>query len=104
MFDSTVLSKILRAERDEWRRVHNEQLYVLYSSPNIIRVIKSRRMRQANHVARMADRRSGGTRGKETRNTLAYILKWIFKKQDREAWTGLIWLRRGSDSGLWRVQ
>jgi hypothetical protein len=41
----------------EWRRPHTEELYVLYSSPNIIRIIKSRSMRQAGHVARMEDER-----------------------------------------------
>jgi hypothetical protein len=41
----------------EWRRLHNEELNALYSSPNIIRVIKSRRMRWAGHVARMGERR-----------------------------------------------
>jgi hypothetical protein len=39
------------------RRLHNKELYVLYSSPNIIRVIKSRRLRWAEHVARMGERR-----------------------------------------------
>jgi hypothetical protein len=41
----------------EWRRLHNEELYALYSSPNIIRVINSRKLRWAGHVARMEERR-----------------------------------------------
>jgi hypothetical protein len=41
----------------EWRRLHNEKLHDLYSSPNIVRVIKSRRMRWAGHVARMGEGR-----------------------------------------------
>jgi hypothetical protein len=41
----------------EWRRLHNEELNDLYSSPNIIRVIKSRRMRWAGHVACMVEKR-----------------------------------------------
>ena len=41
----------------EWRRLHNKELYALYSSPNIIRVIKSTRLEWAEHVARMGDKR-----------------------------------------------
>jgi len=41
----------------EWRRLHNEKLSDLYSSPNIVRVIKSRRMRWVGHVARMGEER-----------------------------------------------
>jgi hypothetical protein len=56
-----VLRKIFGPKRDEvtgeWRRIHNEKLYALYSSPNIIRVIKSRRLRWVGHVARMGERR-----------------------------------------------
>ena len=55
----------------EWRRLHNEELNDLYSSPNIVRVIKSRIMRWAGHVARMGEERGllglgGETGGKET--------------------------------------
>jgi hypothetical protein len=56
-----VLRRILGPKRDEvteeWRRLHNKELYALYSSPNIIRVIKSRRLRWAGHVSRMGERR-----------------------------------------------
>ena len=56
-----MLRKISGPERDEvtgeWRRLHNEELYAVYSSPNIIRVIKSRRLGWAGHVARMGERR-----------------------------------------------
>jgi hypothetical protein len=42
----------------DWRKLHNEELHNLYSSPNIIRMIKSRRMRWAGHVARMGEKRN----------------------------------------------
>jgi len=42
---------------EEWRRLHNEELNDMYSSPNIVRVIKSRRMRRARHVASMGEER-----------------------------------------------
>ena len=42
---------------EEWRRLHNAELHALYSSPNVFRVIKSRRMRWTGHVARMGDRK-----------------------------------------------
>jgi hypothetical protein len=42
---------------DEWRKLHNDELNDLYSSPNIVRVVKSRRMRWAGHVARMGEKR-----------------------------------------------
>jgi len=61
VFEKCVLRGICGAKRDEvtgeWRQLHNEEFNVLYSSPNIVRVIKSRRMRWAGHVARMGERR-----------------------------------------------
>jgi hypothetical protein len=57
VFENRVLRRIFGPKRDEvtgeWRRLHNEELNDLYSSRNIIRVIKSRRMSWARHVARM---------------------------------------------------
>ena len=57
VFENKVLKRILGPKRDEvtgeWRKLHNEELNNLYSSPNIILVIKSRRIRLAGHVALM---------------------------------------------------
>jgi len=61
VFENMVLMRIFRPRRDEvtreLRRLHNEKLNNLYTSPNIVRVIKSRRMRWAGHVARMCEER-----------------------------------------------
>jgi hypothetical protein len=60
-FENKVLRRIFGPKRDEvtgeWRILHKKELYALYSSQNIIRVIKSRRLRWAGHVARMGERR-----------------------------------------------
>jgi transcription termination factor 2 len=61
VFENRVLRKVFGPKRDEvtweWRKLHNEELNDLYTSPNIVRVVKSRRMRWAGHVARMGEDR-----------------------------------------------
>jgi hypothetical protein len=114
VFENRVLRRIFGPKRDEatgeWTRLHNEELNDLYSSRNIIRVIKSRRMRWAGHVACMGEkgsadrillgrpeeRRPLGRLGIDER----IILKWILKRWDGWAWTGLSWLGIGTGGGL----
>jgi hypothetical protein len=60
VFENKVLRKIFETKSDEvtggWRKLHNEELRDLYSSPSIIRIINSRRMRWAEYVARMGEK------------------------------------------------
>jgi hypothetical protein len=62
VFENRVLKRIFGPKRDEvsgeWRKVHNEELHDLYSSPSIIRIMKSRKMRWAGNVARMGKKRN----------------------------------------------
>ena len=97
-----VLRRIFGPRRDEvtgeWRRLHNEELNVLYCSPNFVRVIKSRRMRWAGHVARMGERRGytwfwwGNLRGRDHLGDPGVdgriILRWMLRKWDVVVWTG----------------
>jgi hypothetical protein len=58
VFENRVLRRIFGLKKEvtgDWRKLHNEELNNLYSSPNINRMIKSRRMRWAGHVARMRE-------------------------------------------------
>jgi len=95
----------------DWRRLHNEEHHGMYSSPNIVRVIKSRRIRWAGRVARTGQMRSAygvleitinaGNYFDELRVHGRLIFKWIFKKsnvgtdwivlaQDRDRWWALL--------------
>jgi hypothetical protein len=62
VFENRVLRRIFGTKKDEvkreWRKLHNEELRDLYSSPSIIRIIKSRKVRWARHVARMGEKRN----------------------------------------------
>jgi CelD/BcsL family acetyltransferase involved in cellulose biosynthesis len=62
VFENRVLRRIFGPRREEirgsWRKLHNEDLHNLYSSPDIIRIIKARRIRSEGHVARMGAKRN----------------------------------------------
>jgi hypothetical protein len=62
VFENRMLRRIFEPKRDEvtgeWRKLHNEELHDLYSSPSIIRIMKARRMRWAGHVVRMAEKKN----------------------------------------------
>jgi hypothetical protein len=114
VFENKVLRRIFGPKRDEvtgeWRRLHNKELYALYSSPNIIRVIKSRRLRWAGHVARMGERRGSSSvlvgiperrrpLGRPRRRWEDNI-KMDLREVRWGAWTGSIWLRIGTGGEL----
>jgi hypothetical protein len=101
-----VLRRIFGPKRDEvtgeWRKFHNKEHHDLYSSPSIIRIIKSRRMRWAGHVARMREKRNAyrllvGKRplGRSRhRMDLGEVglgdVDWIGLAQDRNRWRALV--------------
>jgi hypothetical protein len=116
LFGNRVLRRIFGPKRDEatreWRKLHNEKLSDPCSSPGFVRVIKSRRMRWAGHVARMGERRGvdrvlvgksegniplGRTRCKLDNNIKMDLLEvelggidWIDLAQDRDRWWALV--------------
>jgi len=110
VFENRVLRRIFGPKRDketgEWRRLHNEKLNDLYSSPSIIRVIKSRRMRWAGHVVRMGERRGvyrvlvGKPEGKRPpgrpRRRWADNIKMNIEEVECGVWTGSSWCRIGT--------
>jgi hypothetical protein len=90
MYENRVLRRIFVARRDEvtgeWRKLHNEEVHILYSYPNITTQIKSRRMRWAEHVACMGEECVQGFDGKARRKENTWKMK---------AWMGG-WEKNGS--------
>jgi hypothetical protein len=83
VFENRVLRRIFGPKRDEvtreWRKLHNEELHDLYSSPSIIRIINSRRMKWVGHVARRGTCTGcwWESQREATRKTKMIILGWI---------------------------
>jgi hypothetical protein len=116
VFENRVLRRIFGPNRDGvtggWRKLHNEELHNLYSSPSIIRIIKSRRMKWAGHVVRMGEKRNvyrllvgkpevkrplGRPRRRWIDNIKIDLLEiglnvvdWIGLAQDRYMWRALV--------------
>jgi hypothetical protein len=98
----------VRPKRDEvtggWKKLHKEELHNLYSSPSIIRMIKSWRMRWIGHVAQMREMRNAYRKGRDNWEDQGVdgwtIVKWILEREDGMGWIGLIWLRIGTSGGL----
>jgi hypothetical protein len=114
VFENRVLGRIFGPKRDEvtgeWRKLHSGELHNLYSSPDIIRHIKSRRMRWAGHVARRGEGRNvymvlvGNPEGKRPLGRLRRRWEDRIRMDLREigwgVWSGFTWLRIGIVGGL----
>jgi hypothetical protein len=115
VFEDRVLRRVFGPKGDEvtgeCRKLHNEELNDLYSLPNIVRVVKSRRMRWAGHVARMGEDRGvhrvlvGRPEGKRPLGIPSHKwddnIKWFFRKLEGVVGTGWSWLRIGT--GGWHL-
>ncbi|KAJ4449162.1 hypothetical protein ANN_00558 [Periplaneta americana] len=113
-FENKVLRKIFGAKRDEiigeWRKLHNTELHALYSSPDIIRNIKSRRLRWARYVARMGESKNayrvlvGSPEGKRPLGRPRRRWEDNIKMDLREVgYDGMDWINLAQDRDLWRA-
>jgi hypothetical protein len=108
VFANRVLRRIFGPKGDEvtgeWRKLHNEELRDLYSSPSVIRMIKSRRIRLARYVAKMGTAEEcvqdiGAKARKENQDVVGWIiLRWILERE--RGWSGLIRIRVGPNGWL----
>ena len=114
MFENRVLRRVFGPNRDEvtgeWRKLHNEELSDLYSLPNIVRVVKSRRMRWAGHVARMVEGRGlhrvlvGRTEGKRPLGRSRRRWEDNIKMDHQEVGRGCEdWMELAQDRYRWRA-
>jgi hypothetical protein len=112
-FENRMLRKIFGPKREEdgsWRKLHNGELHSLYSSPNIVRVIRSRRMRGAGHVARMGEGRGvyrvlvGKPEGKRPLGRPRRRWEYNIKLDLREIGIdGTNWIQLAQDRVQWRA-
>jgi hypothetical protein len=114
MSENRVLRRISGPKREKvargWRRLHSEELHNLYVSPNTIRIIKSRRMRWAGHVAHMTEKRNacnisvGKPQGKRLlrrhKNSWEDNIRMDFKGV---GWEGVNWMHLSQDRDQWRA-
>jgi hypothetical protein len=113
IFENRVLRKIFGPKREEdgsWRKLHNNEPHDLYSLPNIVRVIKSRRMRWAGHVARMEEGRGvyrlsvGRPKGKRPVGRPRRRWEDNIKMELREiGMDGANWIELAQDRVQWRA-
>jgi hypothetical protein len=113
VFENRVLRRIFGPKRDEatgeWRKLHSEEFHNLYSSPDIIRQVKSRRMRWAEHVARMGEERKvytvlvGKPEGKRPLGRPRRRWEDGIRMDVREIGLGGVnWIRLSQDRDRWR--